>query len=121
MARILISAGEPSGDRYAAAVASRIAALRPGTEFAGLGGGRMLSAGVDLYRHNDRMTAMGIAEVVTALPRHARLLKRFRSVATRCKKTARNYASFVASACVFIVSAQPGASTDWPDSVMRTA
>ena len=30
-------------------------------------------------------------------------LKRFRRVAMRCEKTARNYASFVALACVFIL------------------
>lgn len=79
MARILISAGEVSGDRYGAAVVREIAARRPGTEFRGLGGARLESTGVSLVGDNRDSAVMGIMEVLASVPRHARILRTLKS------------------------------------------
>jgi lipid-A-disaccharide synthase len=62
MPRILIIAGEASGDLHGANLARAIYALKPGTTILGVGGGRMAAAGVTLLegiRHIDVMGLVG--------------------------------------------------------------
>ncbi len=77
MKPILIVAGESSGERYGADVVREFGRLRPGVPFFGVGGARMAEAGVDLLFSIDKLSAVGIFEVITRLPHFRRL---FRSV-----------------------------------------
>lgn len=72
MTRLFVSAGEPSGDAHAGAVAAELARLRPGIEIRALGGGRLRAAGATLVRHYREVAVVGLVEVL----RHYRRLKR---------------------------------------------
>lgn len=66
--RILILAGEASGDAHGSHVARALNARWPETELVGLGGQEMARAGVELLRELDDLAVMGFAEVVARLP-----------------------------------------------------
>jgi len=66
---ILISAGEASGENYGAQLISEMNALCPGLRFFGLGGDRMQAAGCDLTVHAKDVAVVGLAEVVSHLPK----------------------------------------------------
>jgi lipid-A-disaccharide synthase len=71
--RIFISAGEASGEHYGALLIERIkqqlAAIGQTGSFFGMGGERMVSAGLDRVVRSEDMAVMGITEVVRHLPR----------------------------------------------------
>ncbi len=67
--KILISAGEASGDRYAAGVARAILKLRPDLEFFGCTGEEMRAAGVRTVVDSASLAVVGLAEVVSHIPR----------------------------------------------------
>jgi lipid-A-disaccharide synthase len=71
---ILISAGEPSGDANAAAVARAIRAASPDLRLTGVGGDQMRDAGVELMKHISKLTVMGFVGVLKQIPRHWGLL-----------------------------------------------
>src|SRR5579872_1336919 len=64
---ILISAGEASGEMYAAQLAAALS-KRSGAHLFGLGGARMREAGVDLVADYHTMSVVGIVEVIEKLP-----------------------------------------------------
>jgi lipid-A-disaccharide synthase len=66
--RILISAGEASGDRLGAGLARAILERRGDAELIGMGGDEMAAAGVRLVQHLSKVTVMGLLEVVRHLP-----------------------------------------------------
>ncbi|MBT8043210.1 MAG: lipid-A-disaccharide synthase [Pontiella sp.] len=68
---ILIVAGEVSGDLHAAKVVRAVKARSPETAFWGIGGHGLTSEGVELLQHTDRMSVMGIVEVL----KHYRFFK----------------------------------------------
>lgn len=76
--RILISAGEPSGDLHGAGVARALRRRWPTARLYGLGGSLMRQAGVELIAHVDELAVMGFAEVARHLPFFLRLLRRVR-------------------------------------------
>jgi lipid-A-disaccharide synthase len=76
--RILLSAGEPSGDLHGAAVARALRAQWPDARLYGLGGPLMQSEGVELLAHVDDLAVMGFAEVAGRLPFFLRLLSSVR-------------------------------------------
>lgn len=65
--RILVLAGEASGDHHAARVVEAIRRRLPDATFVGLGGPDLEAQGVDLLAGLDRLAVMGFAEVVTRL------------------------------------------------------
>ncbi len=68
--RLLISAGEASGEMYGAALLAALRRLSPGpVEAFGLGGEQMRAAGCDTVVDANDVAVVGIAEVVTHLPR----------------------------------------------------
>jgi lipid-A-disaccharide synthase len=67
--KILISAGETSGDRYAAGVARALLRLRPDLEFFGCTGEEMRAAGVRTVVDSASLAVVGLAEVVSHIPR----------------------------------------------------
>ncbi len=76
MARIFLSAGEASGERYGVAL---MEALRPsGAEFLGLGGARMEAAGLRRIARAEDIAVMGITEIVRHIPRIYREYRKLR-------------------------------------------
>ncbi|MBV8846980.1 MAG: lipid-A-disaccharide synthase [Bryobacterales bacterium] len=67
--RILISAGEASGDLYASRLVEAIRARHPEAEFFGCAGPRMQAAGVRAVVDARSLAVVGIVEVVGHLPR----------------------------------------------------
>ncbi|MCB9935419.1 MAG: lipid-A-disaccharide synthase [Planctomycetes bacterium] len=65
--RVFIVATESSGDNYGAALARQLRDLRPDVEMFGLGGGKMESAGVTLFKNMLEHAAVGLVEVVRSL------------------------------------------------------
>jgi len=60
MPRILILAGEASGDLHGSGLAKALSQLEPGVELAGLGGAKMERAGVRLLSGIERLDIMGL-------------------------------------------------------------
>ena len=76
--RILIVAGEASGDAHGAGL---VCALRRGgleAEFTGIGGPEMAAAGVRLIAPSRELAVVGVTEVLGRLPRILALLRRMR-------------------------------------------
>jgi lipid-A-disaccharide synthase len=65
----MISCGEPSGDLYAAALASEILRLNPSAVLTGFGGDRLAAAGATLVANFSGLSVTGLLEVVRVLPR----------------------------------------------------
>lgn len=82
--RILLSAGEASGDRLAAGLAREILRLRPDAELFGMGGDEMAEAGVRLVTHASAVSVVGLLEVVTHLPS---ILRAMRAVTRAAEET----------------------------------
>jgi len=75
---IMIVAGEASGDLHAAGLAAALKARHPEWRLTGMGGARMVAAGVEVSERTDTTAVMGFVEVLRTLPRHLALLKTFR-------------------------------------------
>lgn len=67
--RILISAGEASGDLYASRVVEELRKRHPDAEFFGCAGPRMQAAGVRAVVDQRSLAVVGIVEVIAHIPR----------------------------------------------------
>jgi lipid-A-disaccharide synthase len=67
--KILVSAGETSGDRYAAELVLELRRRMPDAEFFGSAGPRMREAGVEPIIRSESLAVVGLAEVVRHIPR----------------------------------------------------
>ncbi len=67
--RVLVSAGEASSEMYGAALIAALRRRDPALEVFGMGGEAMRSAGADLVVDAREISVVGLAEVVTHLPR----------------------------------------------------
>jgi len=67
--RVLISAGEASGDLYASRLVAALKARHPGAEFFGCAGPRMQAAGVEAVVDARSLAVVGIVEVLGHIPR----------------------------------------------------
>ena len=80
---IFISAGEASGEHYGAMLIdelrNQLAAHRRGANFVGMGGQRMVEAGLDRVVRSEDMAVMGITEVVRHLPRIYREFRKLKA------------------------------------------
>jgi lipid-A-disaccharide synthase len=76
--RILVSAGEPSGDAHAAAVVAALKETSPELEIEGVGGPLMEATGIELVGRIEQLAAVGLAEALRTLPVHWRLLRQLR-------------------------------------------
>ena len=74
--RIMISAGEASGDRLGAGLARALRRLAPGVELLGMGGDEMASSGVRIVQHLSEVSVVGIVEVLKHLPALRRAMAR---------------------------------------------
>ena len=80
MARILISAGEASGDIHAAAVTRELKNIAPDTEVFGMGGDCLREAGGEVLFDIKEHGVMGFVEIVCKLPALFKLKKAFAKV-----------------------------------------
>lgn len=74
--RLLVSAGEPSGDLLAAAVLAEVRSRRPDLVAEGIGGPRMLGQGLVPLADATDLATMGFRDVLGAIPRHLGLFRR---------------------------------------------
>jgi len=104
MLRIMIVAGEPSGDAHAASLVRALGEVAPQTqfEFFGSTGAQMRAAGVDSVVNADELAILGLWEIGRALPKFWRALADLKSAANERKPDA-----------VILV--------DWPDFNLRLA
>ena len=73
--KIAIIAGEDSGDVLGADLILGLLKLNPHLEFIGVGGDKMVKAGIKLICSNHEFAIMGISEVVKKLPKLLKLRK----------------------------------------------
>lgn len=74
--RIYISAGEPSADAHAAAVATALRRRLPGLELEALGGPLLERAGARVLDRMEAFSVVGFVEALAKIPAHYRLLAR---------------------------------------------
>jgi len=67
--QFLVSAGEASGDMYAAGVVRHLTGMLPGARFYGCAGPGLQALGVEPVVDSSRLSVVGLAEVVSHLPR----------------------------------------------------
>ncbi|MBR3622606.1 MAG: lipid-A-disaccharide synthase, partial [Selenomonadaceae bacterium] len=72
--KIMLSAGEASGDLHGAALAKAFKELNDDVEIVGFGGDMMENAGVNLWANYKSYNVMGVLEVVLNLRRILNLL-----------------------------------------------
>lgn len=80
---ILISAGEASGDRYAAMLVEELQRRWPEARFFGCSGPRMRRAGVEAVIESESLAVVGLVEVLEHLPRIWRQFRKVVSVAEK--------------------------------------
>ena len=81
-ARVLISAGEASGDLYAAGLVEALRRRSPDVQFFGCAGTRMRRAGVEPIVDASSIAVVGLAEVITHIPRIWREYRKLLRVAS---------------------------------------
>lgn len=73
--KILVVAGEASGDEHAARLVAAIKKLQPQTEFFGVGGEALQGQGVRILCPASELAVVGLSEVVNRLPAVVRALR----------------------------------------------
>jgi lipid-A-disaccharide synthase len=73
--RILIVAGEASGDHHGAGLAAELRRLAPEVSLSGLAGPSMATAGVEVLVPVSQVAVVGVTEVISNLPRIRRAFK----------------------------------------------
>lgn len=81
--RVMISAGEASGDRLGAGLAAALRQQDPSIELVGMGGTQMRDAGVRLVQDSAEVSVVGISEVLSRLPQISRAMGRLERVLER--------------------------------------
>jgi lipid-A-disaccharide synthase len=81
---LLLSAGEASGDMYAARLAAALK-QRANVEIFGMGGSQMRAAGVDIVTDYSEVSVVGITEILSHLPSLVRAMRRLVSEVERRK------------------------------------
>ena len=81
---LLLSAGEASGDMYAARLAAALK-QRANVEIFGMGGPQMRAAGVDIVTDYSEVSVVGITEILSHLPSLVRAMRRLVREAERRK------------------------------------
>lgn len=88
MTRVMIVAGEPSGDLHGGRLVAELRKLRPDLEVFGVGGDRMEGAGMELVYHVRDFSFMGFWEVAGHLPFVRRAMMRLEGLLSERKPDA---------------------------------
>ncbi len=80
MKRVLVVAGETSGDLHGSSLMNRMKTVMPDIECKGIGGTRMIEEGLEAVRHVRDMNFMGLAEVICHLPYLHRTMRELKSL-----------------------------------------
>ncbi len=83
--RIMLSAGEASGDRLGAGLARALRQRVPALELFGMGGGEMARAGVEIVQDANEVAVVGFLEVLSHLPALRRAKRRLGEALERRK------------------------------------
>ena len=75
MPKLLVVAGEPSGDLHGANLIEELKKLTPGVEVFGIGGDRMRNVGVELIHNSRDLSLIGFLEVIHHLPSLRRVMR----------------------------------------------
>lgn len=86
--KLLVSAGEPSGDLYAAALVAALRLRNPGLQFFGCAGSRMQAEGVTPVIDQSQLSVVGLVEVLRHLPAIRREFRRLIDWARRERPSA---------------------------------
>jgi len=86
--KIMIVAGEPSGDRHAAGVVKELIRHRPELGFFGSAGPLMRDAGVEATVEADHLSIVGVAAVAKAVPMFLGVMRRLRAAANASRPAA---------------------------------
>jgi lipid-A-disaccharide synthase len=78
MKSVLIVAGENSGDRHGADVVREFKKRHPDIQFFGIGGRRLDEEGVEIICPVEKLSAVGIFEVITRIPHFRRIFNQVR-------------------------------------------
>ena len=73
--RILLAAGEPSGDLHGGPLVAALKARWPGAQLVAFGGPRMAAAGAEVRWRMEDFSAFGFAEVLGSIPKHVGLMR----------------------------------------------
>jgi len=74
--RIVLVAGEASGDNLAARLIESLRQLLPEAQFAGIAGPHMIAAGCEPWERAESLAVMGLFEVIPHLPRLLRIRRK---------------------------------------------
>ncbi|MDF2873882.1 MAG: Lipid-A-disaccharide synthase [Sporomusa sp.] len=75
MCKIMISAGEASGDLHGASLATALKKICSNVRIFGMGGSKMREAGVEIVHDINDLATMGFIEIATSMPKLFRLRK----------------------------------------------
>jgi len=83
--KVMIVAGEASGDLHGALLVQEMLAVNPSLEFFGIGGNRMQEAGVKLLAHAADIAVVGVSEVFSKTATFIRIIAKMRKSLDRLK------------------------------------
>lgn len=81
--RVMIVAGEASGDLHGADLAAQILARDPGCELFGIAGARMRAVGVRALVRTEEIAGLGLAELASTIRRTLRALHELKTIVRR--------------------------------------
>ena len=73
--KIMIIAGEPSGDLHGANLVRALKQRAPAVQLCGIGGDAMARAGMEMRFHIRELSVMGVTEVLLKMPAIARVYR----------------------------------------------
>jgi lipid-A-disaccharide synthase len=76
--RILLVAGEASGDLHGGHLVEALRQRCPAAEVVGVGGARLRAAGMEILIDVTRLSAVGLVEIVGSIPRHWRAMRQLK-------------------------------------------